>query len=179
VLGTVARAAAARRDQALLKTTLDERDAVDAELRPFLVATQPKELVDSTDQLRVLVRKALVARAKGDDRALIATLQPLALDQKQEFTGEGTAGGILHQEDIAEALLRLGRAKESLAEYRAILAQHAGRTRSLLGAARAAAKAHDPTASREFYQQLVEAWSEADDNTDGLTEARQAIATTP
>ena len=176
VLGTRVTAAARRGDQALLVRLLAERDAVDAQIRPFLVSTQPKEFVDSSDQLRVLVRKALIARARGDDRALVAALVPLALDQDQEFTGEGTAGGILHHEDRAEALLRLGQAKEALAEYRLVLAKHSGRARSLLGAARAAAKLGDGPASRELYQQLLATWSEAEDGTDGLAEARTAVA---
>jgi hypothetical protein len=176
VLGTRARAAAMLRDQKLLGSLLDQRDAVDAELRPFLVATQPKELVASTDKLRGLVRKALVARARRDDRALVEALKPLAADQDQEFMGEGTAGGILHHEDIAEALQRLGQAKKAVAEYRFVLVNHPGRARSLLGAARATAKAHDTAASRELYGKLLETWSEADEDTPGLAEAKQSVA---
>jgi hypothetical protein len=174
VLGARAQAAAARRDPAALGRALDQRDAVDAELRPFLAATQAKEFVDSTEKLRGLVRKALTARAMGDDRALVAALQPLAADQDQEFTGEGTAGGVLHHEAIAEALLRLGQPRQALAEYRFVLANHAGRARSLLGAARAATRLGDAAASREFYRKLLAVWSEAEDETPGLAEARRA-----
>ncbi|MBC7978433.1 MAG: hypothetical protein H7138_25900, partial [Myxococcales bacterium] len=149
-------------------------DAVDAELRPFLVATQAKAFVDSGEQLRGLVRKALVARARGDDRALIAALRPLAVDQDQEFTGEGMAGGILHHEAIAEARLRLGQPLQALTEFRTVLANHPGRARSLLGAARAAAKANNLTASREHYRALLATWNEAEDTTPGLDEARRA-----
>jgi tetratricopeptide (TPR) repeat protein len=179
VLGTIAQAAAMRRDQALLTRTLDQRDAVDAELHPFLVATQSKEFVESADKLRGFVRAALIARARGDDRALVAALRPLAVDQDQEFTGEGTAGGLLHHEAIAEALLRLGQARQALDEYRVVLANHAGRARSLLGAARAAAKAGDAATSRDFYRKLLATWSEADEGTEGLAEAQQAVAAAP
>ncbi len=179
VLGTRARAAAMLGDAALLGKLLDERDAVDAELRPFLLATQPKELVESADQLRGLVRKALVAYARHDDRAIVESLRPLALDQDQEFTGEGTAGGVLHHEDSADALLRLGRAKEALAEYQLVLGKHVARARSLLGAARAAAKAGNVAASRSLYQRLLVIWTEADADTEGLDEARRAIAPAP
>jgi tetratricopeptide (TPR) repeat protein len=175
-LGTRAQAAAARHDRAGLAHILDQRDAVDADLHPFLVATQPKAFVDSADQIRGQVRKALVARAAGDDRGLVTALQPLAVDQDQEFTGEGTAGGMLHHEAIAEAQLRLGQPKQALAEYRFVLANHAGRARSLLGAARAAAKSGDTVSSRDFYGKLLAVWSDAEDGTDGLVEARQAAA---
>jgi hypothetical protein len=176
VLGTLAQAAAMRKDLAGLRRVLDQRDAVDAELHPFLVATQPKEFVASADQVRHLVRDALVARARGDDRALIAALRPLAADQDQEFTGEGTAGGLLHHEAIAEALVRLGQVAQALAEYRFVLAKHPGRARSLLGAARAAAKAGDDATSRELDRKLAAIWSEADDGTEGLAEVRRAAA---
>lgn len=176
VLATRAQAAAMQRDSAQLARLLDQRDAVDAELHPFLVATQPKDFVAQADQLRGLVRKALVARARGDDRQMIAALQPLAIDQDQEFTGEGTAGGVLHHEAIADALLRLGEPARALAEYRVVLANHVGRARSLLGAARAAARSGDPAASRELYRALLATWRDADGDTEGLAEARRGVA---
>lgn len=178
VLGARAQAAAMRKDPATLRRVLDQRDAVDARLHPFLVATQGKEFVASTDALRGQVRAALLARARGDDRALVAALKPLAADQDTEFTGEGTAGGLLQHESIAEALLRLGDAKQALAEYRFVLGRHAGRARSLLGAARAAARAGDDAASRDYYRKLVAIWSEADDGTEGLAEAKRGAGGT-
>ena len=173
VLATRARAAAMQQDLAGVKKLLAERDAVDAKLRPFLEKTQPKELIESGDELRGFVRAALEARARGDDRALVAALAPLAKDQTTEFTGEGTAGGVLHREDRAGAMLRRKDAKGALAEYRGILVDHPGRARSLLGAARAARQAGDLVAMRDFYRQLLDVWSEADDATDGLAEARK------
>ncbi len=172
VLAVRARAASARRDVAATTKWIAERDKVDAELRPVLVATQPKELVDSMDALKPSVKASLLARARGNDKALLGALRPLATDQVTEFTGEGTAGGILHQEEIADILLRTGDAKAALAEYRKVLAAHAGRARSLLGAARAAKKLNDTAASRDFYKQLASVWSDAESGTDGLDEAR-------
>jgi hypothetical protein len=175
VLAVRARAASAKKDVAATTKFLAERDKVDAELRPFIVATQTKEFVASSDALRPHVRASLLARAKGDDRALLAALRPLAADQAAEFTGEGTAGGILHAEEIADTLLRLGDAKAALAAYKDVLAKHAGRARSLLGAARAAAKAGDAPASRDFYSKLLVVWTDAEKDTDGLDEARAAV----
>ena len=175
VLGTRARAAAMRRDEATAVRLLDERDAVDAELRPFLVATQTKEFVASADKLQGSMRAALLAHARGDDRVLVSVLEPLAADQAQEFTGEGTAGGILHREEIADALLRLDQPAAALEQYRRVLAAHAGRAHSLRGAARAATKAGDMRSARGFYNQLLATWHEAEPTADGLAEARKAI----
>lgn len=177
VLAARAQAAALQRDPVKVGKLLDQRDAVDAALRPFLAASQPKELIEAVDRLRGFVRKSLIARATGNDRALIEALKPLAIDQKDEFIGEGVAGGVLHDEAIADAMLRLGQAKPALEAYRGVLAQHAGRARSLLGAARAASKAGDDAAARDYYQQLATIWSEADDGIEGLAEAKQALAT--
>jgi hypothetical protein len=175
VLAVRARAASAKKDVAATTKLIAERDKVDAELRPFIVATQTPEFVASGDALRPHVRAALLARAKGDDRALVAALRPLAADQAAEFTGEGTAGGILHEEEMADTLLRLGNAAEALAAYKHVLAAHAGRARSLLGAARAAAKTGDAPASRDFYSKLLAVWTDAEKDTDGLDEARAAL----
>jgi tetratricopeptide (TPR) repeat protein len=175
VLGTRAQAAAMRHDVALLTKVLGERDAVDAQIRPFLVATQSKEFVESSDKLRKFVRDSLFARARGDDRALIVAEHPLADDQEaSDFIGEGTPPGLLHHEQIAEALVRIGQYKQALDELKGVLAKHAGRTRTLLDAARAAAKVGDGAASRDFYQKLLAAWSDADEGTDGVVEARTA-----
>ncbi|MBA3457789.1 MAG: hypothetical protein H0T42_32200, partial [Deltaproteobacteria bacterium] len=43
--------------------------------------------------------------------------------------------------------------------------------------ARAASRAKDP-AARESYKQLVDLWSKADEGTEGLAEARAAVAAT-
>lgn len=175
VLATRARAAAMRRDRAAVIRLLAERERVDEELRPFLVSTQGEALVATVERLRPFVRKALIAYAEGNDKALVAALGPLAEDQDTEFVGEGMAGGILHQEEIADAHMRLGNAAAALAAYRAVLATHAGRARSRLGVARAAAKLGNDALAREHYQWLANAWGEAEPNTDGLDEVRRAL----
>ncbi len=173
VLATRALAAAMLHDPAAVTRFLDQRDGVDAELRPFLLATQPKQFVESGDKLRGIVRASLIARAEQDDRALVAALEPLAVDEDTEFTGEGTAGGMLAHEQIAEALVRLGQPTKALAEYKYVLAQHPGRARSLLGAARLTAKLGDAVTAGTFYKKLAASWSSADVGTPGLDEARR------
>jgi tetratricopeptide (TPR) repeat protein len=172
VLATRALAAAMLHDPAAVTRFLDQRDGVDAELRPFLLATQPKAFVESGDKLRAFVRASLIARAKQDDRALVAALKPLAVDEDTEFTGEGTAGGMLDHEQIAEALVRLGQPKQALAQYELVLAQHPGRARSLLGAARVTTKLGDTVTASTFYKKLAAIWSSADVGTPGLDEVR-------
>jgi tetratricopeptide (TPR) repeat protein len=169
------RAAAMRRDLAGTRRWLAERSKVEAGLRPFAEATQPKEVVARMEADRAVGEAAMLARARGDDRALIAAVAKLAERSKHEFAAEGTAGGNLAQEEIADALLRMGKPKDALAAYELVLSQHVGRARSLLGAARAAAKAGDEAAARGWYEKLLAVWSEAEEGTAGLAEARKAL----
>jgi tetratricopeptide (TPR) repeat protein len=175
VLQARTRPAALRRDLAATRRLLAERAAVDRELRPFFAATQPPDYLTRLDQDRAVSEAGMMARARGDDRALLAPLGHIAERGRDEFAAEGTAGGNLAQEEIGDTLFRLGRPGEALAAYQAVLAQHPGRAHSLLGAVRAAAKAGDAAAARGFYEKLLEVWSEAEEGTPGLAEARAQV----
>ncbi|HWM86132.1 MAG TPA: hypothetical protein VNO33_09845 [Kofleriaceae bacterium] len=175
VLNARARAAAMRRDLAGTRRALAERNRVDAQLQPFYQATQPPESLARLNRDRDVSDAAMLARARGDDRALLEPLARLAEASKAEFAAEGTAGGVLASEEVADALLRLRRAGEARQAYEKVLAQHAGRASALLGAARAAASAGDKAASRAWYEKLLAVWSEADERTPGLKEARSAV----
>jgi tetratricopeptide (TPR) repeat protein len=174
-----ARAASMRRDPAATRRYLGELDAVRAQLRPFFLSTQPKEAVARTDEAHARRGRALLARAGGDDRALLDVLRKSAADVEPESGGESNPSGFLLNEEIADTLLRLGRPKEAAEAYALALRQHPGRARSLLGAARAATRAGDPQAARQSYQQLQTLWSAADDGTEGLAEVRAAVAARP
>jgi tetratricopeptide (TPR) repeat protein len=128
------------------------------------------------DAVHARRRQALLARAAGDDRVLLDVLRRSAADADLDQGGESNPSGFQPDEEIADALLRLGRAKEAAAEYAAALRKHPGRARAILGAARAAAKAGDPAAARRGYEQLLELWRGADEGTPELAEARAAVA---
>ncbi len=168
------RSAAMRRDPVGTRRLLAAQQALDAELRPFFLAAMGAEQLDAEEKGNALSDAAMLARARGDDRALLAALGPIAERAKHDFAAEGTAGGILPQEEIGDVLLRLGRPGEALAAYELVLARHAGRARALLGAARAAAAAGRVEASRGWYEKLLEVWPDADEKTPGLAEARRA-----
>jgi tetratricopeptide (TPR) repeat protein len=171
-----ARAASERRDLVRTRRFIAERAELEAKLRPFMDATQPPAAVARAEEERAQSVAALIARARGDDAALLTALRPFAERSKDELAAEGMAGGILAEEEIADVLLRMHRAEEALRVYEAVLSQHVGRAHALLGAARAAAKLGDRAAARAWYEKLVAVWSEADDGTPGLAEARKAVA---
>jgi tetratricopeptide (TPR) repeat protein len=176
VLNARARAAAARRDLASTKRLLAEMDVVSAQIRPLLQATQPPQAVAKVDESNVRRRASLLARAAGDDPALLKVLRDSVADSDREVGGESNPSAFLVHEEIAETLLRLGQPSTAAAEYALALDKHPGRARSILGAARAAAKLGDAPAARARYQQLLELWRDADEGSDGLAEARTAVA---
>jgi tetratricopeptide (TPR) repeat protein len=176
ILNARARGASAKRDLASTKRFLADMDAVSEQMRPFLQATQPPQAVAKINESNARRRASLLARATGDDRALLKVLSESVADSDREVGGENNPSAFLIHEEIAETLMRLGQVKDAAAEYARALDKHPKRARSILGSARAAAKLGDATAARAWYQQLVELWSGADEGTDGLAEARTAVA---
>jgi hypothetical protein len=167
-----AHAAAMQRDRGKLDTLLAEWDRIEGELRPFLEA-QDKALLESADRVRPNLRAVLLARAANDDRALVTAVEPLALSQQDEFIGEGVAGGLLYEEELADAFVRMGEIASARERYQHILTRHPGRARALLHAARAAKLVGDDSAARDHYARLLDSWREADGvNAPVLEEAR-------
>jgi hypothetical protein len=118
----------------------------------------------------------LRARLKGDDRALVKLLRAAQADAAAEAVGESNPTAFVIDDDIGDALLRLGDGKGAGEAYARALAEHPGRARSLLASARAAAKRGDTAAARDAYARLLEQWKTADAGIDGLDEARAAVA---
>jgi tetratricopeptide (TPR) repeat protein len=173
-------AAAMRHDVAETRRWMAQLDDTRVKLRPFLVSTQPASAVAKLDAEYARHRRALDARAKSDDRMLLKVLRESIPDADlEEAGGETIQRGFLVREQVADILLRLDQPKEAAAEFERVLASHPGRAHAMLGAARAAARAKDPAASRARYEQLLRLWATADPSTDGLAEARSAAANKP
>ncbi|MEJ7599669.1 MAG: tetratricopeptide repeat protein [Kofleriaceae bacterium] len=176
VLDARARAAAMQHDATKTRTLLAETDALRIKLRPSLAATQPKEALARIDASHARHRQVLLAHATTNDRALLPLLRAQAAEAQLEVGGESNPSGFLAHDDTGDTLLRLGKPADALAAYQRALNTHPGRARSLLGAARAATKAGDAKTARAMYEQLVNQWAAADPDTDGLAEARAALA---
>jgi tetratricopeptide (TPR) repeat protein len=174
ILTVRARAAAARHDLAGVQKLIGGIEAIDGELRPFLERSQPAELVAMQDEVNRLARRALVARARRDQRDLLATLRQLEAADRSP-PGEGMPDAFIRKEGIADALLATGDAAAALGAYQEVLRDHPGRASAMLGAARAAKKAGEAERAREWYRKLIAQWSEAEAKTEGLAEARAAV----
>jgi len=176
VLGARARAAAVQRDAEKTRRYVHDLEATNDKLRAFLLTVQPPELVARLDATAARKRQALVARAAGDDRALLEVLRQSLVDDEESTGGEADPSGFVLHEEIADTMMRLGRAKDAAAEYALVIKNHPGRARALLGAARAAVRLGAKDDARTAYRRLLELWSAADEGTDGLAEARAAVA---
>ncbi|MFN2499820.1 MAG: tol-pal system YbgF family protein [Pyrinomonadaceae bacterium] len=123
-------------------------------------------------RIRELEIAALAAAMKQDyDRAITSIKQATSLE---EATGppSGPPGLIKPTHELyGEILLRAGRPREAAEQFRIALLRQPNRARSLLGAARAAAKSGDTVGAASAYAKLLDQWQHADE---GLPEAREA-----
>jgi Tfp pilus assembly protein PilF len=76
---------------------------------------------------------------------------------------------------FGEILLRAGKPAEAAAQFKTALVRQPNRARSLLGAARAAAKTSDLAAATAAYAKFVEQWKQADESLPELREARDYL----
>ncbi len=91
-----------------------------------------------------------------------------------------TPGAVLPARELyGDLLLETGRAADALRAYQASLARQPNRSRSLLGAARAAQSAGDRTAALRSYRQFLRLMEKADRARPEVSEARKAVALSP
>ena len=144
--------------------------------RQALASAQAKMEKEAASRwkLSALILDARAAELRGKPKDAVEALRAaVVLDEKEPPSGP--AGAVTARERLGELLLRQQKAGDALVELRKSLELHPRRSRSLLGAARAATLAHDPSA-RDYYTQLAANWSQADADFVGLAEVRQAAA---
>lgn len=124
-------------------------------------------------------RKAVAAwLAYGEgNREQALTLMREAADAEDSMDKHPvTPGAVLPaRELLADMLLLMDRPEEALAAYRASLEISPNRSRSLVGAARAAERAGDARTARSYYEQVV-AVAAPDAGWSAVAEARRAVA---
>jgi tetratricopeptide (TPR) repeat protein len=112
---------------------------------------------------------AMLRFARGDrEEALRLALQAAAAEDSMSFEF-GPPDIVKPAHELAgELALLLGRGAEAKAEFEAALARAPGRSRSLLGLARAAEEAGDAQSAREASRRLRENWRRADPDLDAV-----------
>jgi tetratricopeptide (TPR) repeat protein len=120
--------------------------------------------------------EAVLAASKGNyDAAIAAMKKATALEEELDAPSGPPPLLKPSHELFGEILLKAGRPKEAAEQFAAALARQPNRARSLLGAARAAAKAGDAKTASDFYSRLVRQWQQADPNLPELREAQDFV----
>jgi tetratricopeptide (TPR) repeat protein len=169
-----------KKDVAAVKKGLAELDALDAKLDAFRVKELGKEMARKqaaeAKVFRTLEKKLALARARRDAKAALPLIRKLVAEVEKHPQHEPNVMGGSPREGLAQTLTELGKHAEALAEFERLLQRTPRRARLLLGAARAAAKAGDAAKSRDYYQQLLDVWKDADADHPQLDEVRRGAA---
>jgi tetratricopeptide (TPR) repeat protein len=130
-------------------------------------------------QVRIqrLAVAAWLARVEGDTaRALRLASEAAELDDRTA-KHPVTPGAVLPARELeADLLLELGRPAQAMRAYQAALARAPNRARSVLGAARAAARTGDRSAARTYFSDYLSLMKKGDGARPELEEARRALA---
>ncbi|HEX5736815.1 MAG TPA: hypothetical protein VF131_28545 [Blastocatellia bacterium] len=157
---------------------LSEMDTSVAELQ-----TIRKEIADSGDaytakrmEIMQLEVSALALSVKGKHEEAIE-LMKRATALEEEMSPPSGPPELLKpsHEAYGEVLLRAGRAKEAAQQFAISLLRQPNRARSLLGAARAAARGGDAKGAAAAYSALVRIWAQADAQLPELREAQDYL----
>jgi Tfp pilus assembly protein PilF len=119
---------------------------------------------------------AVGASVKGEhDKA--ATLMKRAVELEEKLGPPSGPPGLIKpsHELFGELLLRAGKSAEAAEQFRLSLLRQPNRARSLLGAARAAAKTGDRATANATYQKFLTQWQQADAELPELKEARDYL----
>jgi tetratricopeptide (TPR) repeat protein len=119
---------------------------------------------------------AVATSVKGDhDNAIKLMTKAVELEDKLG-PPSGPPGLIKPPHELfGELLLRAGKPSEAAEQFRLSLLRQPNRARSLIGAARAAAKSGDQAAARAMYQKFLAQWQQADADLPELKEAKDYL----
>jgi tetratricopeptide (TPR) repeat protein len=115
---------------------------------------------------------AVAASLKGDHQKAIEVMRQAVIVEEKLGPPSGPPLVIKPAHELfGEILLRAGKPGEAAEQFKISLLRQPNRARSLLGAARAAAKSGDAAGAAAFYSKLLDQWKQADE---GLPESREA-----
>ena len=120
--------------------------------------------------------RSLIAFAGGDEREALQLIKQAAAVEDKMPPAYGPPSPVKPSHELfGELLLKLNQPAEARKEFERALERAPRRALSLLGLARAAAKAGDAAASKNAYLELQDVWSQADSD---LPEMKEIAGTT-
>jgi tetratricopeptide (TPR) repeat protein len=133
------------------------------------------EIVRMTE-VQELAIGAMTAAVKNDFDEAISILRKATTLEEATPPPPGPPPAIKPSHELfGEILLRAGRPKEAVEQFATSLRRHPNRARSVLGAARAAARSGDRQAAVKFYAQFAEQWGQADAQSPQRREAQDYL----
>ncbi len=149
-----------------------------AALREMAKAIRASDDADAAKSVEVMAAtvSATLSAARGEHKRAIATMQR-AVTMEEEMAPPAGPPDLIKpsHEVLGEILLASGDAKRARAQFARSLQRQPNRTRSLIGAARAAAAADDSTGAAGYYTKLLEVWKYADTQIAEMREAREYL----
>jgi tetratricopeptide (TPR) repeat protein len=131
------------------------------------------DLEPDPGKVRELEVAALNASMKKDHAKAIELMKKATALEEQAPPPSGPPSLIKPTHELyGEILLRADKFREAWEQFRIALLRQPNRARSLLGAARAAARAGDQISAAASYKKLLEQWKQADAGLPELREAR-------
>ena len=148
--------------------------------RRQIAARQPNSYWASQAETQLLGVKAWMALQEGQSDNAVTLMRRAAeleasTDKEAVTPGEVLPAGEL----LADMLLQLGRHREALGAYEAVLQVSPNRLNSLHGAARAAEKIADRAKARSYCEQVVAVAAEADADCEPLKHAKALLGAKP
>ncbi|HSQ20824.1 MAG TPA: tetratricopeptide repeat protein, partial [Blastocatellia bacterium] len=142
-----------------------------------------KQILDQGDayaaksaEIRALEVSALAAASKKNYPEAIDLLKRATTIEEELSPPSGPPSLIKPSHELfGEILLSANRPKEAAEQFGIALLRQPNRARSLLGSARAAAKAGDTKVALEAYSKLARQWNQADPNLSELREAQDYL----
>ncbi len=130
----------------------------------------------TTEEIMELELNATTLASKGNYPKAIALMKKATTLEETLPPPSGPPDTVKPAHELfGDMLLRAGRPKEAARQFSTALARHPNRARSLLGAARAAAKSGDSRGAVTAYSKLLQAWAQADAELPELREAREYV----
>ncbi len=136
----------------------------------------PRGSSSETLEIRELEIAAVASSMKHDHAKSIELMKQATILEEAMGAPSGPPGLVKPSHELfGEILLRAGKAPEAAEQFKAALLRQPNRARSLLGAARAAAKSGDQRGAASAYAKLLEQWKQADEGLPELREAREYL----
>jgi hypothetical protein len=127
-------------------------------------------------EIRELQVRAADSAAKGKFDEGVEMMKKATALEESMAPPSGPPGLIKPSHELfGEILLKAGRHGEAAEQFAISLRRQPNRARSLLGAARAAAKGNDPQRAANLYAQLLRQWQHGDANLQPMREAQDFL----